>query len=155
MALSQFIKSLVNTIRFNSSDFKASDLKSIFVLLPPLDEQRSVAAFLSRETAKIDTLIAKQERLIELLQEKRQALISHAVTKGLNPDAPMKDSGIEWLGEIPAHWEVKRLKFTALELKAGPFGSSLTKDNYVPSGYKVYGQEQVIPADFEIGDYYI
>ena len=69
--------------------------------------------FLDHETAKIDRLIAKQERLIELLKEKRQAVISHAVTKGLDPDVPMKDSGVEWLGKVPAHWEVARLKHVA------------------------------------------
>ena len=77
---------------------------------PTNSEQRAIAAFLDRETAKIDALVAKKERLIELFQEKRTALISHAVTKGLDPDAPLKDSGVEWLGEIPAHWEVKRLR---------------------------------------------
>jgi len=77
---------------------------------PPLREQERIATFLDHETAKIDALIAEQQRLIELLQEKRQAVISHAVTKGLNPHAPMKDSGVEWLGEVPEHWEVKRLK---------------------------------------------
>jgi len=80
---------------------------------PPVDEQAAIAAFLDRETAKIDALIAEQERLIELLKEKRQAVISHAVTKGLDPDVPMKDSGVEWLGEVPAHWDVVRLKFMA------------------------------------------
>lgn len=84
----------------------ASDLVSIRVPLPPFPEQKTIAAFLDRETAKIDALIAEQQRLIELLKEKRQAVISHAVTKGLNPDAPMKDSGIEWLGEVPKHWGV-------------------------------------------------
>lgn len=79
--------------------------------LPPLDEQRAIAAFLDRETAKIDALIAEQERLIALLQEKRQAVISQAVTKGLDPTVPMKDSGVEWLGDVPAHWEVMRLKY--------------------------------------------
>lgn len=73
---------------------------------PSQAEQIAIATFLDRETAKLDTLIAKQEKLIELLQEKRQALISHAVTKGLNPEAPMKDSGVEWLGEVPGHWGV-------------------------------------------------
>jgi type I restriction enzyme S subunit len=68
-------------------------------------EQSYILAFLDRETAKIDVLIAEQQRMIELLKEKRQAVISHAVTKGLNPEAPMKDSGIEWLGEVPEHWE--------------------------------------------------
>ncbi len=74
--------------------------------LPPLHEQTAIAAFLDRETAKIDGLVAEQRRLMELLKEKRQAVISHAVTKGLNPHAPMKPSGIEWLGDVPEHWEV-------------------------------------------------
>jgi len=77
-----------------------------FVTLPPAPEQRAIAAFLDRETARIDALVAKKERLIELLQEKRTALITRAVTKGLDPTVPMKDSGVEWLGEIPAHWDV-------------------------------------------------
>ncbi len=72
---------------------------------PHLTEQSAIAAFLDRETGKIDALVAEQERLIALLKEKRQAVISHAVTKGLNPNAPMKDSGVPWLGEVPAHWE--------------------------------------------------
>jgi type I restriction enzyme S subunit len=77
---------------------------------PPLPEQTTVASFLDRETAKIDSLVAEQQRLIELLKEKRQAVISHAVTKGLNPNAPMKPSGIEWLGDVPVHWELKATK---------------------------------------------
>lgn len=72
---------------------------------PPVQEQRAIAAFLDRKTAKIDALVAKKERLVELLQEKRTALVTRAVTKGLDPKAPMKDSGVEWLGEIPVHWE--------------------------------------------------
>ena len=80
-----------------------------FAPLPPLEEQRVIAGFLDRETDKIDALVAKKERLIELLREKRAALITHAVTKGLDPDVPMKDSGIEWFGEIPAHWQVKKV----------------------------------------------
>jgi len=84
-------------------------LSSHLVVRPPLLEQTQIAAFLDRETAKIDELVAEQRRLMELLKEKRQAVISHAVTKGLNPDAPMKPSGIEWLGEVPAHWELNRI----------------------------------------------
>ena len=79
--------------------------------LPLRSEQTQIAAFLDRETAKIDALVAEQRRLMDLLKEKRQAVISHAVTQGLNPDAPMKASGVEWLGEVPGHWEVKRLKY--------------------------------------------
>ena len=77
--------------------------------VPPVDEQQTIADFLDRETAKIDALVARKERLIELLQEKRTALITGAVTRGLDPNVPMKHSGVEWLGEIPAHWNVKRL----------------------------------------------
>ncbi len=84
--------------------------KEILVAIPPLPEQRAIASFLDRETSKIDALVAEQPKLIELLKEKRQAVISHAVTKGLNPDAPMKDSGIEWLGMVPEHWRFGPLK---------------------------------------------
>jgi type I restriction enzyme, S subunit len=83
------------------------------VVVPDLEEQKAIAIFLDHETAKIDTLVAEQERLIELLKEKRQAVISHAVTKGLDPSVPMKDSGVEWLGEVPAHWRVKQLRHVA------------------------------------------
>jgi len=88
-------------------------LRSLRVAIPPLSQQRQIATFLDHETAKIDALIAEQQRLIELLQEKRQAVISHAVTKGLNPHAPMKDSGVEWLGEVPEHWTVIPLRLAA------------------------------------------
>ena len=87
-----------------------AQLSNLSVVLPPSDEQRAITAFLDRETAKIDALVSEQRRLIELLKEKRQAVVSNAVTKGLNPDAPMKDSGVEWLAEVPAHWEVTRLR---------------------------------------------
>ncbi len=80
------------------------------LVFPLFVEQVAIAAFLDRETAKIDALVAEQQRLVELLKEKRQAVISHAVTKGLNPNAPMKDSGIEWVGDVPAHWRVLALK---------------------------------------------
>ena len=89
----------------------ADELGSFVAVLPPEDEQRAIVSFLDGETAEIDALIAKKQRLIELLKEKRTALISHAVTKGLNPKAAMKPSGIDWLGDIPAHWRFLRLKF--------------------------------------------
>jgi type I restriction enzyme S subunit len=111
VALSGYINSLAKGIRERSTEFRWNEAGNLIVPIPTYREQHAIASFLDRETAKIDALIAEQQRLIELLQEKRQAVISHAVTKGLNPDAPMKDSGIEWLGEVPAHWEVERLKF--------------------------------------------
>lgn len=87
--------------------------------LASLAEQRAIAAFLDRETARIDALLAKKDRLIALLQERRTTLITRVVTKGLDPDVPMKDSGVEWLGEIPAHWEVKRLRHLLLRIEQG------------------------------------
>jgi type I restriction enzyme S subunit len=87
----------------------------ITIGLPPLPEQQAIANFLDYKTKQLDALIAKKETLLEKLDEKRTAIISHAVTKGLDPNVPMKDSGIEWLGEIPEHWEVKRFKFLLSE----------------------------------------
>ncbi|MFC0101308.1 restriction endonuclease subunit S [Sphingopyxis terrae] len=100
-------------------------LAETLVPLPSLPEQTAITAFLDRETAKIDALVEQQRRLIELLKEKRQAVISHAVTKGLDPTVPMKDSGVEWLGEVPAHWAVKPLKYLA----AFRSGGTPSKDN--------------------------
>jgi type I restriction enzyme S subunit len=88
-------------------------------LVPPLPDQHVIAAFLDRETARIDALVAKKEALVELLQEKRTALITRAVTKGLDATVPLKNSGVEWLGEIPAHWEVKRLRHVIRRIEQG------------------------------------
>ncbi len=95
------------------------EFKTIGVALPPLAEQTAIAAFLDRETGKIDALVAEQRRLMELLKEKRQAVISHAVTRGLNPKAKLKPSGIEWLGDVPGHWELKRIKHLVRKLEQG------------------------------------
>lgn len=92
----------------------------MIIVIPPPAEQSAIAIFLDRETAKIDALVAEQEKLIALLQEKRQAVISHAVTKGLDSKVPMKYSGVEWLGEVPAHWEVSQLRYVVRE------GTSIT-----------------------------
>ena len=100
--------------------------------LPNRHEQRVIADFLDRETAKIDALVANKERLIELLQEKRAALITRAVTRGLDPDAPMKDSGVEWLGQIPAHWRVKQLKWTIMFQRGHDLPSHDRQDGEVP-----------------------
>ena len=85
-------------------------LKEIPVLIPLIEEQKAIISFLDKKTSEIDKTIEKDTRLIELLQEKRTALINHVVTKGLDPEAPMKDSGIEWIGKIPTHWKVKKAK---------------------------------------------
>lgn len=106
---------------------------TIEILLPRLDEQTKICAFLNHETAKIDNLIEKQQHLIELLKEKRQAVISHAVTKGLNPDVPMKDSGVEWLGEVPAHWKVSKLKYFA----SIQGGFAFSSDSFTHEGVQI------------------
>lgn len=123
---SYFIETVIaNSVGVSYPAINSSDLIRIALALPPLPEQAAIAAFLDRETAQLDTLIARQERLIALLGEKRQALISHAVTKGLDPAAPMKDSGVPWLGAIPAHWEVKPIKY----LVSMASGSTPNKDH--------------------------
>lgn len=100
------------------ASFRMEDLYQYPLAIPSINEQLKIADFLDHETAKIDNLIEKQQQLIELLKEKRQAVISHAVTKGLNPDVPMKDSGVEWLGEVPEHWGI--MKFThCVKIRSG------------------------------------
>lgn len=100
--------------------------------IPSFDEQTQIANFLDHETAKIDHLIEKQQQLIELLKEKRQAVISHAVTKGLNPNVPMKDSGVEWLGKVPEHWNVIAISKITNKITNGYVGP--TRDILVPEG---------------------
>ena len=126
----------------------APEVGNIGVTLPPLDEQKAIAAFLDRETARIDALIEKKRRQIELLQEKRSALISHAVTKGLDPDAPMKDSGIEWLGMVPSHWEVKRAKGLLARNDGGVWGEDFDDDGVIV----LRSTEQTVNGDWRIVD---
>jgi type I restriction enzyme S subunit len=96
------------------ANLNATIIGELRITMPSASDQAAIVSFLDRETTKIDSLIEDQQRLVMLLTEKRQAVISHLVTKGLNPDAPMKDSGVEWLGEVPAHWDVERLSTVAL-----------------------------------------
>ena len=101
-------------------DFR--DFKRLELCIPPRVEQDSIANFLDQKTAEIDEAIAKKRRLIELLKEQKAILINQAVTKGLNPDVPMRDSGVEWIGEVPRHWEVKRVKNVSSFITSGPRG---------------------------------
>ena len=121
---------------------------------PPLLEQRHVVAFLDRETAKIDTLVDDQKHLIKLLKEKRQAVISQAITKGLDPDVPMKDSGVEWLGEVPAHWGHARklVDLAANERHSfvnGPFGSDLLTGELTDEGVPVVYIRDIKPKGYQ------
>ncbi|MCQ6561529.1 restriction endonuclease subunit S [Paenibacillus mendelii] len=119
MALSGFINSLAKGIRERSTEFRWVEAGNVSIPLPPFAEQSVIVDFLDRETGKIDMLVAEQEKLITLLKEKRQAIISHAITKGLDPAAPKKNSGIEWLGEVPEHWSLKRLGHFASSIGGG------------------------------------
>ncbi|EPA1180245.1 restriction endonuclease subunit S [Pseudomonas aeruginosa] len=104
------------------------------ILVPPMEEQRKIAEFLDYKTAQVDALIAKKQSLLDKLAEQRTALISQAVTKGLDPSVPMKDSGVDWLGKIPKYWHVSKLGYVAKSLQTGPFGSQLHADEYVEDG---------------------
>lgn len=112
----QFKLSAKGVTRFGLSQFA---LKNAIVKIPPLNYQRKVSTYLDNKTAEIDSLISKKKKLLDHLAEKRTAVITHAVTKGLNPDVPMKDSGIEWVGEIPEHWKVVQLRRTLSSLEQG------------------------------------
>src|SRR5690625_297073 len=119
--------------------------------IPPKKEQAQIALFLDHETARMDELIAEQKRLIELLKEKRQAVISHAVTKGLEPDAPMKDSGIEWLGEVPEHWQIRKLSHLTSKIGSGktPRGGSET---YQKNGVIFLRSQNIFDEGLKVDD---
>lgn len=110
IALTGYISSLAKGVRERSTDFRWADAKELPIPRPPFEEQNNIVSFLDRETARIDKLIGKQERLIELLAAKRQAIITHAVTEGLDPSAPTKPSSVPWQGAVPEHWTVQPLK---------------------------------------------
>ena len=109
-----FKESLISTLHGGANNnVHAENIKEQILVIPPTSEQQAIANFLDEKTAQIDEYIAKKQRMIELLKEQKTVIINQAVTKGINPDVPMKDSGVEWLGEIPEHWEVKRLKYVS------------------------------------------
>ena len=131
---SKYFRNSVESIAkpaINQASVSIDSLKNISLLIPTKIEQQDIANFLDHETAKIDSLIAKQEKLIELLKEKRQAVISHAVTKGLNPDVTMKDSGVEWLGQVPEHWAVAKLAYRYEVLLGKMLDESKITGNYL------------------------
>lgn len=117
--------------------------------LPTYEETQKIANFLDHETAKIDSLIAKQEKLIELLKEKRQAVISHAVTKGLNPHVTMKDSGVEWLGEVPEHWEIPKLLHITTRIGDGLHSTPLYQEG---TGYYFINGNNLVDGKIFIGE---
>lgn len=123
LALSGFISSLAKGIRERSTDFRYADFAELLLPIPSYLEQQKIAQFLDDKTAKIDQAVDLAEKQIALLKEHKQILIQNAVTRGLNPDVPLKDSGVEWIGQVPEHWEVKKLKYLA---KLSPSKSEIT-----------------------------
>ena len=110
LARNGFILSLAKGIRERSTDFRFNDFKELYLPVPSREEQDAIVSYIDLRSTKIDEAIAQQQKMIDLLNERKQIIINNAVTKGLNPDAPMKDSGVDWIGEIPEHWEIKKLK---------------------------------------------
>ena len=155
------ISSLATGTSGSMKNLMQESFLSIAVAIPPHFEQRTIATFLDAQTSKLDTLIAKKRELVEKLKEKRATLITRTVTRGLPPEAAtaagldpqpkMKGSGVEWLGEVPEHWEVKRLKNIVDSIQIGPFGGMLTEVVDSQTGIKLYGQENIISGDFGIG----
>ena len=149
------------TVRLNSRSIKQTsgiqnlDQQQYFderAPFPPVSEQRAIAAFLDDATARIDALLTEQRRLIKLLQEKRQTVIAQAVSKGLNRDAPAKQSGVEWIGRIPAHWNVRSLGMVTLSRCDGPFGSGLKSEHYTDAGVRVIRLQNIRADGFAAGD---
>lgn len=146
-----------STIGMGVPHVNGEELKNGLIAIPPPEEQTAIANYLDRKTTEIDELIADKKRLLELYEEEKTAIINQAVTKGINPDVPLKDSGIEWLGEIPEHWGVKKIKHLLKKkkgaLKTGPFGSQLKTSDLDDNGeYKVYTQRNVLDNDFIKGE---
>jgi type I restriction enzyme S subunit len=133
MAWHNFIYVICPSVRERAPRFRFETFKDVMLPVPPPDEQRRIAAFLDRKTAATDALVAKKERLVELLREKRQAVITQAVTKGLDPNVPMKESGVEWIGLVPTHWSVVALKrLVATRITDGPHETPEILDDGVP-----------------------
>ena len=135
LARNGFILSLAKGIRERSTDFRFNDFKELYLPVPSKEEQDAIVSYIDLQSTKIDEAIAQQQKMIDLLNERKQIIINNAVTKGLNPDAPMKDSGVDWIGEIPEHWEVRKLKHIA-KLKSG---DTISSDSFTEDGFPVYG----------------
>ena len=133
----QFTVNANGVTRFGISTYP---IKNSYLIIPPIEEQEQISEYIDQETSRITATIEKYEKLIELLKEKRIALISHAVTKGLDPNVKMKDSGVEWIGEIPAHWVTKKLKYLS-NIKTG---DKNTEDSIEDGIYPFFVRSQTV-----------
>jgi type I restriction enzyme S subunit len=132
---------------YMQASFRMDDLYRYPLAKPTYNEQKNIANFLDHETAKIDTLIEKQQQLIQLLKEKRQAVISHAVTKGLNPNASMRDSGVEWLSEVPEHWGIQNLRYVGTCQNGINIGAEYFGSGYPFVSYGDAYRSEVLPKE--------
>ena len=135
LARNGFILSLAKGIRERSTDFRFNDFKELYLPVPTRKEQDAIVKYLDAATSKIDEAIAQQQKMIDLLNERKQIIINNAVTKGLDPNVKMKPSGIDWIGDIPEHWEVKKVK-TMISIQRG---HDLTSEKFIYGNIPVYG----------------
>lgn len=119
-------------------------IKNAKIIIPPLAEQQKISAYLNDKCTKIDSIIEKQEKVIEKLKAYKLSVLTEAVTKGLNPDVKMKESGVQWIGEIPEHWEQTALKVGLADIQTGPFGSQLHAEDYIENGIYVINPANII-----------
>ncbi|MCR5408596.1 MAG: restriction endonuclease subunit S [Bacteroidales bacterium] len=166
LAYSGFILSLAKGIRERSTDFRFADFRELYLPVPPVEDQNAMVSFIDTCFDEIDKAIAQQQRMIDLLNERKQIIIQNAVTKGLNPNAPMKESGIEWIGKIPAHWELKHLRnfLTLFSEKGYPNATLLSvtrEQGVIMRSYDIEENHNFIPDDLSgykhvcIGDFVI
>jgi type I restriction enzyme S subunit len=147
-ALSTPLK-IINDLAYSTTvkHLSSTEVLKTQVAIPSSNEElERIVDCLDRETARIDALVAKKTRFIELLREKRQALITQAVTKGLDPSVKMKDSGVEWLGEVPEHWQVVRFRDLCVSISTGPFGTALGNEDYVNGGVPVINPSHIVDS---------
>lgn len=133
-------------VRIGQWDLAIPRFRAIPVLVPPLDEQAAIVKYLGHAHARIDRAIAAKRKLIALLEEQKQSIINQAVTRGLDPAVPMKDSGIPWLGQVPAHWGVAPVGALTSLVQTGPFGSQLHAEEYVDGGIPVINPSHLLPS---------
>lgn len=151
LARSGFILSLAKGIRERSTDFRFNDFKGLYLPVPPREEQNAMVAYLDTVTAKIDIAITQQQKMIDLLNERKQIIINNAITKGLDSNVKMKDSGVEWIGKIPKHWEVRKLKSITSKIGSGvtPRGGGSV---YVDRGVMFLRSQNVYFEGFKLED---
>ncbi|XBG81263.1 restriction endonuclease subunit S [Enterococcus cecorum] len=143
-----------------ATNLSAKDTREFKICVPPISEQNQIVNYLNSKCEAIDQAIQKQKDIVDKLMEYKQSTITQAVTKGLNPNSEMKDSGVEWIGEIPQNWSIMRLKYAydnsnGNAVKVGPFGSQLKSSSYVSSGEWVYNQRTVLDENFETNDTFV